>query len=210
MDEKKKLIIVGVLAVVIVSVGAFEFLGSGSPPPAPAAATGSKTVKKTQEEIDAAKKKEQDDLVKKSTDGYEEKNAQVAGHLSVRNPFKPEYEINHRDPDPSTQKVDTESAGVPKTSQPIPTISGGDPGSEIGKHPGVKPIAVPEPKFTYHCVGAVVGNNPMAVFADGSGAQKMISEGGAIDGDSRVVKVSQNHVTVVFRGKKLTLTVGGN
>ncbi len=88
-------------------------------------------------------------------------------------------------------------------SLPNPTGNGG-----ITLEPG-KPMVDPT-AFGYGVSGVITGAQPAAVFTDANGAQRLISEGGAIDGDSRVISISRGKVVVRHKNKTLTLTVGGS
>lgn len=206
MDDKKKTMILALLLVVMGGVGAFSFLGGGGEQ---APESGTPVKKPSEKAAEEKEKKEAEELIKKSTDGHVIKNPQYANDLSERNPFKPGFELNHKDPPkPDPTKVASSTTLAPSVPAPAP-LPGGSLDSS-SRAPSVAPVKPPEPVFGYQVRGVVIGARPAAVFADSSGAQRIISQGGSIDGDSRVVEIEKGRVVVLFRGKYLTLSVGGN
>jgi hypothetical protein len=63
--------------------------------------------------------------------------------------------------------------------------------------------------FSYGVSGIITGAKPAAVITDANGNQRLIAEGGAIDGDSSIVSISRGKVVVRHKNKNITLTVGG-
>lgn len=203
--------VLGILVVVILGVGAFSFMGGGSSEQAAPAATPSKAERlaKLEEE---ARKKDAEEAMKASKDGHVAKNPQFANDLSERNPFKPDYTLYKVDPPKPDPTKTASQPSLPAPRIPSPAALGGSlPGpAPVSPNSGVAVVKAPEPVFGYKCMGVVDGEHPAAIFADASGAQKMVLVGSAIDGDSRVVNIGRNTVTVIFHGKKQTLLVGGN
>lgn len=195
MDDKKKLIVVVALAIVILAVGAFQLTGSGSTPDAPA------TEKKP-----AAKKE--------ATETQGPKNAEVATPLAMRDPFLSGTLPGAIETTPPAPPVETSRP----TPQPRPLPGGVPidlsgvgplPNAEIGVQPaGAEPVKVDV--FGYTLAGIVLGNHPAALFADGAGNQKLVREGSSIDGDARLISISRGKVTVSHRGKTLSITLGGD
>jgi hypothetical protein len=64
--------------------------------------------------------------------------------------------------------------------------------------------------FAYALEGIILGPHTAAVFVDSAGNERLVPLGGALDGDTRLVKVEGGRVTVRFHGKELRLTPGGN
>jgi type II secretory pathway component PulC len=82
-------------------------------------------------------------------------------------------------------------------------------GAGVGDNP-MAPSATPAEKpFGYRVVGAITGDRSAVVLQDSSGNQKLVPEGSAIDGESRVRRVENGAVWIEYRGKKLRVTVGG-
>jgi type II secretory pathway component PulC len=55
--------------------------------------------------------------------------------------------------------------------------------------------------------GIVIGNRSVAVFEDENGNQRLIPEGGSVDGQTRVKRIERGRVTVETQGKEKTLTI---
>lgn len=190
-DDKKKLIVVGALALVIVAVGVFQFTAGGSSPaPAPA-----KKVEKT-----VIPEDQPEPL----------KNPMFAANLPVRDPFKEPADISAKFNKPNTpnpapmQKIDP----PPTQVTPMPTVGIDKTGGFNPEAPVV--VQPPEPQFTYRLSGVMLGAKPMAVFTDLQGNQRLILLNGALDPESKVLSISKDAVTVRFHGKTLRLTVEGN
>lgn len=83
------------------------------------------------------------------------------------------------------------------------------PGAEGNNGAGGQPVLRLEGEFSYHMTGMIDGARPAVVFSDDQGNQKLVPVGGAIDGDSRVVSAGKGKVVVSHKGKKITLTMGG-
>jgi hypothetical protein len=203
MKDKKKFLVLGVLALLIVGVGAFQFTKGSPPPPAPA------PVKKDDKADDAAKP---------APDANLEANAFKGQVLPQRDPFKSALASA-----PTTPPVVT-----PTTTQMPPTLKGGthlptahDNGA-LPPMPGgfgttggptgtqVKPVDPGPPPFEYHLGGIILGTKPCAVFIDGAGNQRLVSLGGSLDGDTHVESISRGRVTVRHGSETTTLTLGGN
>ena len=203
--EKKQMIVLGVLALMIVCVGAFQMMGSGTaaaPVPAPAPET----------------KKETKDLEETSTTSETKPkiaNPEQAYPLPKRDPFAPSAFAIFANEDPDAVPKPSNSSGGTKGMKNVPTTlqgtkedivwtSGGD------SEGGVPPVIPPAPKFNYTLVGFVQGKYPAAVFSDRSGNQKLVEAGDAIDGSATLVAVYGNKVKVKFHDQTRVLTVGGN
>lgn len=206
-DDKKKVIVLGVLFAVIAGVGAFSMLGGSSPAPAPDAAASKDG------SSDPNKKK----VVEEEPEGP--KNPLYAADLAQRDPFQPK--AMPVDPavaaamkaatqplptPPKSRRSGRVSGGGGYTSIPPVQISGTLPSGNIGLTP-----TGPDPStFNYSVSGVIVGQRPAAVFTDSQGNQRLVPVGGSLDGDSKVVSIDKGQVTVEHRGKKLRLPLGGN
>ncbi len=216
-DDKKKLMALGALGVAILGVGAFQFTGGGSSEPAAPAKRADKAKEDAAKRVAEARK-------------LEPKNPVVAHPLAQRDPFKG---VNL--PGPITVSAPAPIPAPTRTAAGRPTnvsgfvpphqISGTDfgggelPSPEVGPVKAaqdpeeVKPVAVakpPEPQFEYKLSGVIVGRHPAVVLSDAQGNQRLVAEGAAVDGVSRVMQVERGKVLVRFRGKTIRLTVGGN
>jgi hypothetical protein len=193
-DDKKKLIVVGALALLIVCVGVFQFIAGGTPPPAPAA-TAKKEAPKVTTPVEPIE---------------EVKNPMYVANLSPRDPFVAPASVTQDATKPPTPAPPVAQPQV--RQQPLPSgliYKGGDFGSGGGSTAPVL-VAVPEPQFTFRLSGVMLGAKPMAVFTDAQGNQRLILLGGSLDADSKVISIDRDAVTVRFHGKTLRLTVEGN
>jgi hypothetical protein len=195
LDEKKKVAVLGALFVLVIGIGAFQFIGGSEPAP-------------------VAKKPEEKKTDAKSAEANKPKNPTVAFDLPARDPFDA--------PEPATPGAATSRAPEPtKIRQPRPEDL--EPTRPIGITPLPGKLPMPEgngqstpppavreePKFNYSVAGVMLGDVKLAVFKDAGGAQRLIREGGSLDGDTQVVSIEKGKVTVSFRGKRLELTNGG-
>ncbi len=186
MDDKKKLAVMGVLVAVVIAVGAFQFVGGGSPEPAPA-------------KPKAAPK----DAAKSGPEAAEVKNALSPAELASRDPFKPEtLPGEHRNlPNPiSPRTVSKRLESVPELP-PFPIDKSGSIGNVS--------FAPPKAAISYGLSGVILGARPAAVFVDPQGGQRLVQVGEALDGDTRVIGVEKGTAIVSFRGKTLRIS-GGN
>ena len=204
MDEKKKMMVLGGLAVAFIGIGAFTFMPKGEEAPP----TGKKDV--PQFLVDNEKANHPDALP----------NPAVVASLSSRDPFRaPDSMLTPKDntttntPIPSNRSMGgprlASNANVaPFNVTPLPgAIPNG--AADSGNATGTEEAKEPEPQFTYAVTGVAVGMHPAAVFKDAQGNQRLVMQGGALDGDSKVIAVHLDSVDILFHGKKLHLRVGG-
>lgn len=210
-EDKKKAVVLGVLVVVMLGVGAFTFIGK--PKPAPVSST------------DTSNENSDEGTVIAEGESTEEGNADPVTALnniglsaySARDPFET----------PAGAKVETtppvQNTPPPKvaTNTPSPMAGGNRPFNPLdgwdgplptgttsagnGSIPG--PNAAVELKPRYRVMGVIVGAKSMAVFEDSDGNQKLVSVGGAVDGDTKVTAIERGKVTVSHRGKQQTLVI---
>lgn len=199
--EKKQMVVLGVLALMIVCVGAFQMMGSSSAPaPAPT-------------------EKKEEKVAEKSSTVSEDKpklaNPDQSRPLAKRDPFAPSafaiaanQDPNYVPPVKANTADSTHSKPIPdvlgKPKRPIDWEVGGVKDGEIG------PLEPPAPKFGYTLIGFVQGKYPAAVFADATGNQKLVEAGDPIDGSAKLIAVYGSKVKVKFHDQTLVLTVGGN
>lgn len=199
--EKKQMVVLGVLALMIVCVGGFQMMGSSSAPaPEPAPKKESETPEKT-----SAVSEEKPKVA----------NPDQSRPLPKRDPFAPSaFAISaNEDPAAVASKKSAQAADASNRRVP-PTLPGPDkgiqwvPGGNLDE--GVDPLLPPAPKFSYTLIGFVQGKYPAAVFADATGNQKLVEAGDAIDGSATLIAVYGSKVKVKFHDQTLVLTVGGN
>lgn len=222
MDEKKKIAILGALFVVMIGIGAFQFAKGGasvapteqiaSKKPEPTDATAETSTKEAPDQDDAKAEgtTESDDVVDPALI--------AAARLNPRDPFDgAAWDVNLK----TAPTQPTVAAPRPRPTPPpmkniggsgfrpmpigdgvLPNV-GGQAEISGGKLPSIE-------DFPYTVAGTMVGNRSFVLLKDASGKQKLVSEGSAIDGDSRVISVSKGQVTVSHRGKTKTFRVGGN
>lgn len=229
MQDKKKLIILGVLALVILCVGVFQFSKSSGPAPT----TAPSKPKATKSGV-ASTEPANNSAVTKNTVGLNGSPANAAnpalGNAANANGVKPtqavtaEADLPERDPFDGARymaQVDTPKPG-PNPAPPAATSI--TTGAKIKPMPLTgslttndgKPVNLPMPtnapavpqRPDYTVSGVIVGDRPAAVFVDSKGNQRLIQLGGSLDGDTRVVSIRRGKVTVKSHGKTMTMTVG--
>lgn len=215
MDKKKKLALGG-LGIILLAIGGFQFVGGGSEPPTPAKTGKAKVTTKAPEPKGSGVGPETHTELESgdSNEGV----LVAAAALPARDPFDgsmyqpKEQEIKPPPSPPTNQTRPSPPRGsISGKLPPFDPSMGALPNPSTGGvtlEPG-KPMADPN-AFGYGVSGVITGAQPAAVFTDASGAQRLISEGGAIDGDSRVISISRGKVVVRHKNKTLTLTVGGS
>ncbi len=208
MDDKKKITVIGALALVIVAVGAFQFLS----PSGPATVAGKKDAKKTALKGDG------------TDESAGPKYPLLADNLPDRDPFvgpdltdptKPLIPPTTAPKGPSLPAA--KRGGSNRWSPPplggpgfSPLPLSGQVGGNMASPGGLANTAPKEPEFAFTLSGVIVGHRPAAVFRDAQGNQRLIPMGGALDGDTHVESVSEGEVRVRYRGKTLRLSMGGN
>ncbi|MFM9874420.1 MAG: hypothetical protein ACKVQS_13270 [Fimbriimonadaceae bacterium] len=213
--DKKKMLVLGVLALLLVAVGAFSFLSGGNSS-ASAELTTTKADAKTTavDDTDPNAVKGEGDLKTetdptKNPDGTPKDGLLAMVPLAPRDPFtipaqldtRPKQEPVKPVPVANTQVPTTLGNNRPEGNRPFPPPMGELPGGGIG---GGVPMAV-VPQYTVK--GIILGAKPLAVFQDSSGNQKLVSLGGSIDGDTTVVAIEKGKVTVSYKGKRQSLVI---
>lgn len=210
-DDKKKLVVLGVLVAVMLGVGAFTFMGGGSStPPVVADATG----QANQTEVIKVGATGETSLNGAKGDAELPKNPLYAADLPQRDPFVTTLagaQSNSGTPAPPVISRPTRQPRAPRggTIAPYSPMTG-----ELPAAGG--PITIsqtgPDPnQFGYTVSGVITGGGkPAAVFTDSSGNQRLVPVGGSLDGDSKVVAIDRGNVTIEHRGKKQRLSLGGN
>lgn len=198
-QDKKKLLIIGILFLALVGVGTYQFVGSSAPP-------------KKNQASKANEPRQSGTVEQPETENTP--NKVFALGLTPRNPFQPGTLPNEQRPDAiennrivqapperPTPRVDTPYAGVKPPWDP--TIPG------VGLEPGGASTP-PANEFTYTLIGLVDGPTPVAVFLTSDGAQKMVRVGEYVGQDAKVVRIQNGSVTIQANGKTITQRVGGN
>ncbi len=209
MDEKKKIIAMVLLFIVVIGVGAFQF----SSIKGPSESSAVKQKVEQEKKLEAEKKK-----LDEENGNKEIINPMFAQNLPARDPFSPG--TLPEEPTGSTSSNQQNPQPL-KPANMGPGFKPFDPGATIPMLPGTgnqkgtigiqqtAPIQ-PADQLAYSLKGILLGEKPAAVFQDDSGNQRLVALGGSIDGDSRVTNISQGTVTVRHKGKTVTLTVGAN
>ncbi len=211
INQKKKLIVIGVLVVAMLGVGIFQFTsGSAEPSPKPkpkpvdSAATPGEAGGSAENGADP------------NSEGGSDPIRQIyAQKLTPRDPFgSASVMLEAMSPSmPTPEPQRAPPVRRPRTTSVPPY----DPlGGDFGPLPGpagaeIQP-GMPLPnvnQFGYRLSGIILGTKPAAVFTDEGGNQKLVALGSSIDGDSHLTGVAQGKATVRHRGKTVTLTVGG-
>lgn len=212
--DKKKMLVLGVLALLLVAVGAFSFLSGGN------SGASAELVAKTEEAVKEAEEgtdpnapegdvSESDPT--KNPDGTPKEGLLAMVPLAPRDPFTVPPSLDTR------PKVDPVKPAPEPVIQPTATISTQRPTGQKPFDPGMNPLpggsggigdgspieVVPQ----YAVKGIILGAKPLAVFQDSSGNQKLVSLGGSIDGDTKVVAIEKGKVTVSYKGKRQTLVI---
>ncbi|MER3412693.1 MAG: hypothetical protein C4340_02765 [Armatimonadota bacterium] len=197
-QDKKKLLIIGVLFLALVAVSTYQFIGSS---PAPKKSNVSKP--------EEAKK---NDAAEQPEDKGVADNLYALGK-TPRNPFQPGSLPNEQSPSDSenNNRIVQAPPEKPNVTRPYkhqvppwnPTIPG------VGLNPGGEPLP-PVKEFSYTLIGFVDGPTPVAVFLTGDGVQKMVRVGEYVGQNAKVVRIQNGSVTIQADGKTITQRVGGN
>lgn len=209
MNDKKKLAVLIVLAVAVLGIGAFQFGNlSGSEPPKP-----------------VAKRQPQAAPVEEATPPQQEQTppeSPVADlyklGMSARDPFQ-EGNLPLAEGMTPTPPAPSASPAVARAHRPRRATAwrgpsplqgeGFAPLPTSGPSTAIQPGAPLRQPGDFEVAGVITGAKPAAVFVDPSGNQRLVTVGGALDGDSRLVSVEKGKVTVEHKGKTKTINVGG-
>lgn len=221
MDDKKKMMIVGSLVAVLLAVGAFQLL---APAPKPAIAPEpDKTSVVAQSGNPADPDAEVKDPVRAKLESL------LNEGVSVRDPFVPTGDIPAEalapiskiaPPSADPTRQERPAAGRRSTGSswdggaapwnPLPgslpaagggvVPTGGGMSGQIGAGGGPTP-GENTGGSSYKVKGTIVGNTKMAVFEDDKGNQKLVPLGGSVDGDTKVVGISNGKVKVRRGGR---------
>ncbi|MCU0315432.1 MAG: hypothetical protein MUC92_02440 [Fimbriimonadaceae bacterium] len=222
MNDKKKLMVVGILLVVILAVGAFQFMGSSTP--ASAAATKKEEITKEAEGAELGSGGEEEAKGPAIDPALQ---PLIAGTFPSRDPFLPAGARAMETPKSVSQTPPSQAQNLPNpvtgpsSAPPPPRISTNRPRYEApdpmrGSLPPINPGAPNGPQNptqpivvvpTYRLKGVLLGDRPLAVFEDSKGNQKLVPLGGSIDADTIVVSIEKGKVTIRSKGKERTLVI---
>lgn len=230
-SNKKKLMIVALLAVSILGIGAFQFTRGGDAPKS-AKKSGDKAKRLAGDagsgaSEDAASKingiVEQNQVSEDHPEGLvyalplpnRDPFSQGAAQLQVEAP--PAAQPKPQTPPPTQRPKETWRSG-PSNMPPLgltgtfPPLPGANPsGANSPGMAGVRPDgSIPAPDaFTMTPTGVMLGSHPAVVFVDQAGNQKLVSLGGSPMEGATVVSIDKSKVRVRYQKKILTFNVGG-
>lgn len=225
-NNTKQIAIVGVLAAVLLAVGAFQFMGPSPAPVVPPADTTTAANEPAGAPVEGGDVVEgtiPSDPVREALLSYATSNA------TPRDPFKPSGSLAQEYAMPQGKVAPASAAPAPIVGNPdegrvsrpsrtprqdIPAMNpmGGsfpDGGSmglaptgpiAEGANPGVPGTITGG--SSYKVKGIIVGTTRMVVLEDADGNQKLVPEGGSVDGDTTVVKVQGNTVKISSKGRR--------
>jgi hypothetical protein len=203
-DEQKKVAILGVLGVVILGVGVFQFRSMDAPAPATPAASSTKRAVATVDPQPATP----------PLPPLSEDRDPFSSPVATNGP-EPAKFVGSPLPDASAAQPDKSSKLEPQPPfmamkgdiLPVATGAGASqPPSQASK----APVVPPTPPFAYKLGGVMLGAKSLAVFVDETGGQRLVGVGAAIDPDSKLVSVTNTGAVVNYRGKRLRIALGGD
>lgn len=193
--EKKQLIVVAVLAVLVVGIGAFQFMGGSAAKPV----------------AEESKDKAQDDQVVAAADRPDATQVAIDNLISMqsvpRDPFVAQAVL--------VESVKPPENYTPPTPNPGSEISGSNnpvlvnPGSGMGLDPSGPLRLANEPPYSLR--GIVIGRKTFAVLKPAGDDQVLVQEGDTLGDGTHVVSITERHVVLKHKGKVTTLALlGGN
>lgn len=197
-NDKKQTIILGSLGIVLLGVGAFQFVGSGNGATAPAL----KPAKEAAAEPDSAMQMAPDD------------NEFVHMPLAQRDPFKPQVlpsdGLNQVKP-PAAPPRSTYPGPVSNSYVPPMPVPGPLPGGSFDNPGVITSNAAPNPGHapSMKLSGVVIGGRQVALIETESGKQRTVRVGDTIAG-RKVVAISRRGVVLEGQGQRSTLTLDDN
>ncbi len=198
--EKKQMIAVIALAVMILAIGAFQFMGGSAEEP------------KKEEPKKAATAEEKKPTPEEATKSAI-KNPEFANLLPERDPFEESAFVEEarkaaateeeakKKPVAETKPNSGKGSKIPKPK--LPPLKG-DLGNSLA------PMPVEAPKFEYSLIGILWGAHPSAIFVDKAGNQSMVDIGQPVGSSASVISITRNSVKVKFNAEILVLRVGVN
>lgn len=202
MDDKQKTMAVGALFVLVIGIGAFQFMGG--------ALSGPREKAKGTKVASADGKTGSTKQGKKGDKGTTVRNPLFAAALPARDPFEAGHITNAALPEATDASNKGNRLRIPGNRNisvpPYEPLGGRLPsGLPDVRSPGS--LTKPD-EFTMSLSAVIMGDRPAAVFQDEEGNQRTVTLGGAVDGESRITRIERGRVTVARKGKTVTLTVG--
>jgi hypothetical protein len=193
--EKKQILVVAVLAVMILGVGAFQFMNASAEPTPVATKAQDKKEDKKDDKPEGPKNPQFRPLTRK--DPFETATFAMSHEESTPTPPK----------DPVPPKQDHTGGSRPIS---LPTNNPGWNFPPGGVKEDLKPEEPPKPVFGYRVVGVVEGAYPAVVFEDSKGNQQLVEIGQGIGPNATVIGINRGKVRIKFNAETLVLNVGGN
>ena len=188
--EKKQMIVVIALAVMILTIGAFQFMGGSAEEP--------KKEEPKKAATSEAKKPTPEEATKSAI-----KNPEFANLLPERDPFEESAFVEEAKKKPVVETKPNSGKGSKIPKPKLPPLKG-DLGNSLA------PMPVDAPKFEYSLIGIMWGAHPSAIFVDKAGNQSMVDIGQPVGSSASVISITRNSVKVKFNAEILVLRVGVN
>jgi hypothetical protein len=201
-NDKKKVIMLSAMGVVLLSVGAFQFIG-GSTPAAP---------EKPKEAASEAALAQTDAAAQTKSD-----NIFAGAPLAQRDPFAPQVAakvdpnaaVAQSKPEPTPTGLDPMRVPDP----PMPPMPGDagtlpQPSNYPGENAG-NPAANEGAGPSFRLSGVVIGDRSVALIQVEGGKQKAVKVGDVVSGQT-VASISRRGVVLVGNGQRTTLSLKGN
>ncbi|HXH60864.1 MAG TPA: hypothetical protein VNI20_05845 [Fimbriimonadaceae bacterium] len=190
--EKKQLIVVGVLAALILGIGAFQFLGR--PKPAPVAKNDKPKHEQKQSKLVA--KADAPDATQQYVDLL------VKGSPAPRDPFVAQAVlIDEKENKPNTFRAPVQ--------QPTTTITGSIPPVIVRDPEGNSNVSPVTKEPPYSLRGIVIGRKTFAVIKPAGLEQILVQEGYTFNDGTQVVSITEGQVVLKRNGTVKTLAFQG-
>jgi len=193
--DKKQLVVFGALLLVVVAIGAFQFMGKEEPKTDSVAIAESST-KGIDEILDPEIKVEKDpvDLVLENLLGPKDERDPFIAQGMVENTAVAKPVLDK----PAVRQPESELGPTGEIPWPV-----GDEALQSG-------FALDEPPYTLR--GVVIGNKTLAVLENSEGSQFMVVPGQTLsESETKILAVEDGKVIVDYRGRVKELTLqGGN
>ncbi len=195
-NDKKQVIVLGALVVVILGVGAFQFVGGSSAP--------AETVKKE------ASATEGTEATAELTEPVDERF--LAPRLDQRDPFLPQVRkkkpANEEAPKPQVTAQATPPSRPLAPMPALPPMQGdftGMPQQSPQQNSGYD-APTEEARPSFRLSGIVLGDRPVALIQSDDGKQKAVRVGDQVSGH-KVASIGRKTVVLISEGERVTLTL---
>ena len=193
MKDKKKLILLIALAILVLGIGAFQFanMSDGEKPQA-------KAEPKKETPVEPEETTSETDPMTQYA---------VVYNMAARDPFQ-EGDL------PGGNETSVAPPNPPRmsgsrTGFKIPDALATGGGTFKPVNPNVPGNIGIQHVQAFDVIGAIEGVHPAAVFVDETGRQRLVTVGGTYGDDRQLLQVEGDRVTVRHGGKTITYTVGG-